>query len=282
MPRRIHQVFGVSKQHLESEGVFNGFVDIDANFYVDPSLLESASIPEFRDSVRRFRIHFQKVITILNQAKFASEEDVCFRNARDKLIFPELQAISLGNSTDGNPGKGIGKGLATKIANTAWQITRAGVNDPAIFELVGLIEDKIGADRISDMTIRIILPDLLAYSERIAKSLQIQTTPFSYENKQFLLPIDPSKNSPVVLTPKELLRDLLVSNDWSGIEKIRAQNEQLRSRTNELIGKSWKDIVGSLSKANLKSLLLSEPELLRDLLAQYKSKSDSIGFAMLM
>lgn len=79
MPRRIHQVFGVSKQHLESEGVFNGFVDIDANFYVDPSLLESASIPEFRDSVRRFRIHFQKVITILNQAKFASEEDVCFR-----------------------------------------------------------------------------------------------------------------------------------------------------------------------------------------------------------
>lgn len=95
-------------------------------------------------------------------------------NARDKLIFPELQAISLGNSTDGNPGKGIGKGLATKIANTAWQITRAGVNDPAIFELVGLIEDKIGADRISDMTIRIILPDLLAYSERIAKAFKFR------------------------------------------------------------------------------------------------------------
>lgn len=272
MPRRIHQVFGVSKQDLEKEGVFNGFVDIDANFYVDPSLLESASISEFKNSVKRFREHFQKVITILNQAKIPDEEDVYFRNARNKLIFPELQAISLGNSTDGNPGKGIGKGLATKIASTAWQITRAGISDPAIFELVGLIENKIGADRISDMTIRIILPDLLAYSERIAKSLQIQTTPFSYGDKQFLLPVDPSKTSPVVLTPKELLRDLLVSNDWSDIEKVRAQNEQLRSRVNELIGRSWKDIVGSLSKAKLKSLLLSEPELLQDLLSQYKSK----------
>jgi hypothetical protein len=272
MPRRIHQVFGVSKQDLESEGVFNGFVDIDANFYVDPSLLESASVPEFQNSANRFREHFQKVITILNQAKVAHEEDICFRNARNKLIFPELQAISLGNSTDGNPGKGIGKGLATKIATTAWQITCAGINDPAIFELVGLIEDKIGADRISDMTIRIILPDLLAYSERVAKNLQIQTAPFIYRDKQFLLPIDPSKKSQVVLTPRELLRDLLVSNDWSDIEKVRSQNEQLRSRTNELIGKSWKNIVGSLSKARLKNLLLNEPELLRDLLAQYKSK----------
>jgi hypothetical protein len=272
MPKRIHQVFGVSKQDLEKEGVFNGFVDIDANFYVDPSLLESASIFEFKNSAKRFREHFQKVITILNQANVADEKDVCFRNARNRLIFPELQAISLGNSTDGNPGKGIGKGLATKIASTAWQINRAGINDPAIFELVGLIEDKIGADRISDMTIRIILPDLLAYSERIAKKFKIQTAPFRYGEKQFLLPIDPSKTSPVILTPKELLRDLLVSNDWSDIEKVRAQNEQLRSRTNELIGKSWKDIVASLSKAQLKNLLLKEPELLQDLLAQYKSK----------
>ncbi|MFM7220234.1 MAG: hypothetical protein ACKO21_08495 [Nodosilinea sp.] len=112
MPRRIHQVFGVSKQDLENEGVFDGFVDIDAHFYVDPSLLKSATIPEFKDSVKRFEEHFQKVVIILNQAKIASEEDIFFRNARDRLIFPELQAVSLGNSTNGNPGKGIGRGLA--------------------------------------------------------------------------------------------------------------------------------------------------------------------------
>lgn len=272
MPKRIHEVFGVAKQDLENEGVFDGFVDVDANFYVDPSLLKSTSIPEFKHSEKRFKNHFQDVITVLNQAEVPDETDLCFRNARNKLIFPELQAVALGSSTYGNPGKGIGKGLATKVANTAWQILNAGIKDPAIFELVGLIEDKIGADRISDMTVRVILPDLLAYSERIAKKLQIQTAPFSNGDEQFLLPSDPSNHSPVILMPKELLRDLLVSDDWSDIDKVCAQNEQLRSRVNELIGNSWKDIIGNLSKAKLKKLLLNEPALLRDLLVQYQRK----------
>lgn len=273
MPKRIHEVFGVSKKDLENEGVFNGFVDIDANFYLDPSLLESATIPEFQNSVTRFREHFKDVLVLLNQAKSANEKDIFFRKARDKLIFRELQSIALGSATDGNPGKGIGKILATRIADTAWQIVNVGINDPTIFELVGLIEDKIGADRISDMTIRIILPDLLAYSERIAKKLRISTLLFCYKGKNFLLPCDPEKQSQIVLTPKELLRDLLVSNDWSDVEKIREQNEQLRERVNNLIGKSWKAIINDLSKKELKKVLLNEPELLRDLLNQYESKS---------
>ena len=78
----------------------------------------------------------------------------------------------------------------------------------------------------------------------------------------------------------------MVSNDWSDIEKVRAQNEQLRSRVNNQIGKSWKSIIDTLSKPRLKQLLLSEPELLRDLLGQYVNKSpehydfvnDSVGY----
>lgn len=272
MPKRIHEVFGVSEEVLEQEGVFNGFIDVDARFYVDPSLLASAKIFEFRNSVQRFRDHFCKVITILNQAQEATREDLFFRKAAKELEFPELQFISLGSSTEGSPGKGIGPILAGRLADTAWQILRAGFNDPTLFELVGLIENRIGADLISDMTIRIILPDLLAYSERIAGKLAIRTIPYPYKGQTFLLPAEPGKDSPLVFTPQELLRDLLVSEDWSDIEKVRTQNSELRERTNNLIGDSWKNTINKLSKKKFKELILGNPELLESLVEDYKSK----------
>jgi hypothetical protein len=39
MPRRYSDAFGVLPEQLKMEGAFNGFVDIDAKFHIDPHLL---------------------------------------------------------------------------------------------------------------------------------------------------------------------------------------------------------------------------------------------------
>jgi len=271
MPRRISEIFGVSEDDLKKEGVFNGFIDLDSKFYVDPHLLENTKIPELKNSYLHFKDHFTKIVHLLETVK--SSGDRFFRAAHKRLIFPELPFVSLGYSTEGNPGSGIGEGIALELTNTAWEIIKAGISDPVIFELVGLIEENIGADRVSDMVIHIILIDLLAYSERVAKNLHLNTCQAKARGKEFLLPAIPSSNRPTVFIPSDILNDLPVANGWDDIDRVCAHNEDLRNRVNEIVGDSWKDAKGKkrrITKTELKYILLHNPEVLRELVKQYK------------
>ena len=271
MPKRISEIFGISEDDLKKEGVFNGFIDLDSKFYVDPHLLENTKVLELENSYLHFKDHFTKIVHLLETAK--SFGDIFFRTAHKKLMFPELQFVSLGYSTEGNPGSGIGEGIALELTNTAWEIIKAGISDPVIFELVGLIEENIGADRISDMVIHIILLDLLAYSERVAKNLNLNIYWVKARGKEFSLPSIPSSNRPTVFIPSEILNDLPVANGWDDIDRVCAHNEDLRNRVNEIIGDSWKDAKGKrrrITKRELRYILLHNPGVLQELIEQYK------------
>ena len=50
---------------------------------------------------------------------------------------------------------------------TAREIVDLGVDDPDLFVAMGLFEEGIGPDRISDMASNVILPDLLAFNVRV-------------------------------------------------------------------------------------------------------------------
>lgn len=272
MPKRISEIFGVAEEDLKKEGVFNGFIDLDSKFYVDPHLLGSTKVPELENSYLSFKTHFTKIVHLLETTKHSG--DRFFREAHKKLIFPELPFVSLGYSIEGTSGSGIGSGIALNLTKTAWEIIQAGITDPVIFELVGLIEENIDADRISDMAIHIILLDLLTYSERVARNLNLNTCQAKAGGKEFLLPAISGSNRPTVLIPCEILNDLPVANGWDDIDRVCAHNEDLRNRVNEIIGDSWKDESGKkrrITKRELKNILLHHPEVLKDLVEQYKS-----------
>ena len=61
----------------------------------------------------------------------------------------------------------MGKMLRNQILRTAKEIVDAGIKDPEFFELLGLFEEGIGPDRISDMVGRIIIDDLYKYTDRV-------------------------------------------------------------------------------------------------------------------
>ncbi|MDZ7956129.1 hypothetical protein [Nostoc sp. DedQUE09] len=271
MPKKINEMFGISEEALKKEGVFNGFIDIDSKFHVDPHLLEATKIFELENSYQRFKEHFTEIIHLLQATK--SFEDILFRTAHKKLIFPEPPFVSLGYSSEGSSGRGIGPGIAMNLTKTAWEIIQAGITDPVIFELVGLIEENIGADRISDMTICIIFSDILAYSERVAKNLNLNIVHVEVSGKEFCLPAVPGSSSPTVLIPYEILNDLPIANGAGDIDRVCAYNEELRNRVNDIIGDSWQSETKNkkrITKRELKNILLNNPEVLRDLVEQYK------------
>ena len=270
MPKRISSLIGTTTKALESKGVFDGFIDIDSRLHIDPSLLRNTRIKEFKNAQDDFENYFQEVLTLIKYSK--KEGDKLWNKAWEKLQFKERGNIALGYSKDGTKGSAIGPILARNILTTASEIVKIGINDPIIFELIGIVEDNIGADRISDMTAVILYHNLLAFTKRIAAELKIKTKTFEIEEIIYELPKNNVTGEHIVFIPKKLLSGLPIAESWDDIDIVGKYNERLRNKLNKIIGKSWKSVIRKLNKKDLKQLLLENPEAFRDLIRQYKAK----------
>lgn len=279
MPTRISEALNVSPEALDTEGALDAFTDVDSKFHVDPRLLQYAKTIEFKESYTRLRKYFESTIRLLEVSSGAG--DRFYRQAFKRLVFPELPFAALGYSKSGIGGSGIGPGIARRLVATAAEIVEAGIKEPDIFELVGLFEEDIGADRVSDMIISIILPDILAYTRRVAENLEVETTTFKARGEEFDLPYiieltsaRKPRRRPIIFLPKEVLRPLPVAYDWDDIDYVCAHNREVRQRINHIIGDTWKKATSrNVSKRELRNVLLHNPEAFRDLLSQYRKKT---------
>lgn len=272
MPRKISSILNIASNDLNNRDVFDGFIDIDSRLHIDPSLLDLCKIKEFKDSKNTFNKYFSEVFALINGSQ--REEDKLWREAHKRLQFKEIGNTALGYSKGGTIGNAIGPILAKKILTTVSQIVAAGIKDPVIFELVGMFEEGVGADRISDMTVNILFDNFASYSSRIAKEVKAPLKKFTIKNKTYELPFDPKTGNEIILIPKSLLNNLPIATDWEDIDRVCKYNDALRYKVNKIIGKSWKSAT-RVSKRDLKRLLLEEPELIKDLIIQYKSKPRS-------
>lgn len=272
MARKISDALDVSPESLASEGAFDAFTDIDSRFHVDPRLLQHAETPELEKSYERFLSHFEAVIKLLDAS--LRRGDRFYQEAFRRLVFREVPFAALGYSKGSIGGSGIGKGIASRLVGTSAEIVEAGVKEPDIFELVGLFEDNVGADRVSDMMLSIILPDVLMFSRRVAENLGVQISTFEVRGERFELPVYASnhRRRPVILLPKEVLHPLPVAYDWDDIDYVCAHNREVRDRVNQIIGNTWKNATHNISKRVLREALLKNPEALRDLISQYRKK----------
>jgi hypothetical protein len=270
MPVTVTEFFGIKHEYFAKRFVFDVILDVDTRFFIDPHLLQTCSSPEFSGSYQKINDHFQQMCVLLLHSKV--EGDVFWKRA-DKLIdYREVRGLCMGYAREGTAGSGIGPALRERILKTAKSIIDAGRMDPVIFELVGLFETDIGPDRISDMTARIIADDIQAFTSRIFSELEFGDTPNLEFDEESKLPINPFNRTPILLVPKDIIRDLPMAFDWTTRDIIAADNQELRDRINKQIGENWKHATSQIEKANLRSVVLSEPELIDDLVSQYKNR----------
>jgi hypothetical protein len=187
------------------------------------------------------------------------------------LTFPEDALAGLGYAERNVNGTGVGPGLAKNIAITATKIVKAGVNDPRLFELVGLFQDNVGADRISDMVLAITRSCFLQFSERVAKRLSLNTRPYVCDEHTYNLPYSRKTNQALMLFPRDVLRDLPIALDWSQSDLVCKYNAELRSRVNGLIGGTWRQAIRT-SKSQLVRTVLKYPDVINDLIKQYSER----------
>jgi len=220
MATRLSDALELHADDLQKLGVFNGFVDLDSLFYVDPFLLKDVKTPELKKSYKQFKKHFSDVIKLIISSN--QKGDIFWRNARSLLTFKEIPDICLGYSKNNNKGNAVGSKLADNLLNTASQIIDKGIQDPEIFELVGLLEEHFGPDRISDMTCRIIIGDLLNYTQRVTSELGLaKTIAITYKGSKYLVP---KYRRPIILVPEEILTPLPIANSWHEMEIVSQHN----------------------------------------------------------
>jgi hypothetical protein len=254
MIKKINDHLNVTESQLEQLGVFNAFVDIDTKLFVDPILLKNIDIPEFKDSYTKLENYFEIIIRLLKQSK--ETHDLFWNEAYKRLIFEEKKGIAIGLGKNSGDGSGVGPGLASDLTKRAAQLVSAGIDDPELFELLGLFSENFGPDRLSDMTVGIICDDLYSYTERVSDSLNIKCTmKEKIGNKTFLLPLHPKGEKPIIFLPKALLRPLPVAKSHDDIDSIIKFNNELRERFNEIIRTAWRNTRGK-SKAQRENIYL--------------------------
>ena len=303
MPQRISDVFQVDSKVLRQHNVFNGFIDNDSKLYIDPRLLSKTSVIELKDTEEKVMNYFEnriKEIKIiveiekqLNELKIKeSSENYIYRpsqtylrlekeykevtiEVRNKLMFPETPLAGLGYSYKGSKGKGIAKVIAGGLLDTIKSFVEVGMVDPIIFQLAPIFQKSIGADRMSDMIIFIILPELAKFSIRIAEQLNLPTADLTKINGDNFHNLPRYLNKGILLVPENILTSLPISYLWSEKSSIKNHNLELRNYMNDKIyslfanGLTWKDIVDD--KNSLLELVIQHPDMMIKLIDTYKS-----------
>lgn len=260
--------FHIDEKTLKELGVFNVFLDEDSHFFINIKRLQATTIPEFASGYAKVNKYFHDIGILLKTSK--NDKDRLYRQAFKLFDFPEVNGINLGFSS-GTHGAGFGPQLREKIIKDALEIIQAGSEQPEIFHLIGLFEENVGPDRLSDMVARIIYEEIIAYTKRIYKILGINQKNYPKYKFDDGIVINPYKGIKLLLLPVELLHKLPIARGWDDIERVCRENDAIRTEINSLIGDNWRKLNSKAKKKYLREWIFKNPERTCRIIDSYKA-----------
>src|SRR3989344_22763 len=266
--KRANEYFQIPLDSFNRTGAFNPVIGIDSLFFVDPVLLGKSSAPELRNALGKVRKYFSGVVTLLR-----TKNDRAWKLAKKRLIFPEIRGTGIGYGRSSDDGAAIGPTLSRELAETASELLDMGIEDPALFEVMGLFQDGFGPDRLSDALINILLEEILGYTERVTSELGMRSTaPIATATRRFMVPRHPLGGKPLILIPTDILRDIPVVMSYADLAHASAFNEELRNRFNELIAPVFFDKKNH-TKRDVKQYLFEDRSKIQALIETYRRSS---------
>lgn len=259
--------FGISKEEIVRNDLFDVLIDEDSHFFINIKRLKQTDIPEFIGAYNKINEYFRRIGLLL---KLSNINDKSYRTAVKMFNFPEVNGINLGFSS-GRHGAGFGERLRNQIIKDAYEIIKSGSEQPEIFQLTSLFEENVGPDRLSDMIARLIYDNIVAYSKRVYQDLGITKEKYpSYEFVNGILK-NPYKDTELLLLPADILHEIPIAKCWDDIERICRENEVIRQEINELIGKEWRKLSSSAKKSYMKEMFFKNPARLNRVMKSYRS-----------
>lgn len=244
---------------------FDPILNADTKLFVDPFMVFKDKDEEWRRSHDEIIGHFDRAFQLIAEGNL-NPTSLAYRKALDLLLFTEPRELCLGYTSQGTAGLGSGRKYAALIAEAIVQAIRRGLQHPRHFEELGILNEGIGADRISDATCTILKRRLVAYTQDIAKrhnlhleAHRLYAGSFDEQRQRWttpevMLPTNPSSDGPLLLVPERFLRDLPVLNadDWWD----SYENHKLREDLNY-------EVMTNVDKPTIVAAARDNPELVR-------------------
>lgn len=233
---------------IERHEYFDPILVADTELFVDPFATFGATDEFFSDS-------FDKIISFFNEAfKLAAKSErnansISYKKLEDMLVFPEINEIGLGYSGS-NSGAGASKHFRDQMIGAIYYSIERGLKEYRHFEEIGIFEEGIGCDRISDITCNILKSNIIRYTQNICKQLNIPTVQvrmrhidFDFNQLRWIdgivnLPYNKYKKRGILLVLRNFVNDLPTINADDFKDYIwDVKNETLRNDFNYAIKK---------------------------------------------
>lgn len=271
---RFNDEFGITEQY----DYFDPVLVADTELFVDP-------FATFNQTDTFFAGSFDRIIKFFNEAfKLAAKSDrninsISYKKLQDMLVFPEINEIGLGYSSS-NSGAGASKHFRDQMISAIYYSIERGLKEYRHFEEIGIFEEGIGCDRISDITCNILKTNIIKYTQNICKELNVPMFPirmkhidFDFEQLRWIngtvdLPYNKYKNRGILLVPKRFVNELPTINADDFKDYIwDIKNETLRNDLNYAIKKD-------IDKKEIIKIARQNP----DWVAEYENIKEHAGF----
>lgn len=269
-PTLFSKHFKVDPEELSKTGLIDPFLDVDTQLFIDPILLEKCAIPLISGEAHTaLRNHFSNVFRLI--AISAKEGDAPWRGAQRLLELTEAPFNGLGYGKGDRDGTSRPDELRDTILRTSKEVVQLGEADPEMISLMGFFEENVGPDTISDLTSRIIFPQLAQITTDFCLANKIPVRK-SDASPNFELPHFKGKSGrirAIVLVPMDIVRDLPMAQDWSEVFAAAQENKAIRDRVNEFLAGIAKPTVAD-RKAALRRATMQSDEAMNEFVRAMK------------
>lgn len=267
MPIKFSEEYSIPEEKIKELKVFDVILDIDTRVFLDPALLKSTEIPEFENARKKIELYFSNIITLLKHSKI--KNDMFWKKADKLLTFHELSGTCFGYTQNGTGGNAIGKVLRDSILSTIKELIDEGETDPILFELLGVFQEKVGCDRISDLVTFILKNEIFAYTERVIRTLNIECITATYDyNTVYVTCLNRYNNTSLLLLPTEILSPLPVANSFDDINLICRENQRVRDEINAYFNLAGRNKLG---KSEILDYMHRNVDFRKSLLSSYSN-----------
>jgi hypothetical protein len=156
--------FGIKR--TAADDWFDPILNADTELFVDPFLIFKEKRGFWKDAHKRLIKHFNQAFLLLAKA---SPNTLLYNKALALLLFKEPKELCLGYTSKGTSGLGGGATYAEAIAKAIREAIDRGLEHPRHFEELGVLNEGIGPDRISDLACTVLKSTLIEYTRNIAQ-----------------------------------------------------------------------------------------------------------------
>jgi hypothetical protein len=273
---RFSEAFGITRG--DEDDWFDPHLTIDTKLFIDPLLLLEAG-GDWADAHAELIAHFVYCYQLV--ARATGPQSVSALSARRLLTFPEPWELGLGYTAQGTDGAGGGDRYAQRMADGIAVAIAAGLANPEHIEEIGILNEGVGADRISDATANVLKQRLIKYTQEIATRHNVPMESHKVRHARVVqsagrwvdepadLPTNPVTGKPVLLVPRRVLNDLptLNADDWFDSNL----NADIRLQMNINVG-------SNVRKADIVSWARQHPDRVRQWARDQTSRDDLQGY----